>query len=178
MAPLRVSTAVLALAVGLVAGCDTGKSDETVGPRQRPPVAATATASASGRTAVTTKRLMGSWAYSTSNQTVSGACPAGPPASGTMSVTPSGGGYEIAFLSGRVCDPASMCVFEGGFDGKTLSGKNGATVDDEGGKATNGLTLTVDLSAGTMSGKGTSTYQHPKGMACSWTYDITAHRIE
>jgi hypothetical protein len=119
--------------------------------------------------------LSGEWSYTTSNQKVKGSCPKGSDSQGKLKLTRSGGGYQLRFLSGRGCRPVEMCTFKGSLDGKELSLNNGGQVDEEGGTASNTLTLTVD-SPKKLTGEGTSRYAHPGGMVCNWTYDVVVQR--
>ena len=116
--------------------------------------------------------IAGTWNYTASGSSVTGMCPPGPPGSGTVTISGGAGGYTVVFVSGRVCSPASMCTFTGTLSGNTLLVSNGDTVDDEGGSASNALNLTV-YNNGFISGDGSSSYIHPEGFECHWSYSIT-----
>lgn len=119
--------------------------------------------------------IAGTWNYTSSGSSVTGMCPAGPAASGTVTISGGAGGYTVVFTSGRVCSPASMCTFTGTLSGNTLLVSNGDTVDDEGGSASNALNLTVYNNA-FISGNGSSSYIHPEGFECHWSYTINLSR--
>ena len=65
-----------------------------------------------------------------------------------------------------------MCTFTGTLAGNNLLVSNADTVDDEGGSAGNALNLTV-YNNGFISGDGSSSYIHPEGFECHWSYSIT-----
>lgn len=121
--------------------------------------------------------LAGTYDYAIENQTVTGQCPVGKEDSGKLEIKKSPKGYTLVFLTGRTCQPQSMCTFEGQLKGKTLSLANGDQVDDEGGKAKNALELERS-SPTTLKGKGTSEYQHPQGFRCGWKYEVTLTRAK
>jgi hypothetical protein len=104
-------------------------------------------------------------------------CPAGGPASGTLTINKGGGDrpYILVFQSGRVCNPASLCTFNGTLSGNELVFVNEARVDDEGGEVTNAFRLTV-LTNELATGEASSRYIHPDGMECQWSYRITLRR--
>jgi hypothetical protein len=119
--------------------------------------------------------IVGSWSYVTSASSVTGMCPAGPASSGTITISGGAGGYTVVFVSGRVCNPASMCTFTGTLSGNNLLVSNADTVDNEGGSAGNALNLTV-YSNGMITGNGSSSYIHPDGFECHWSYTISMTR--
>jgi len=119
--------------------------------------------------------ITGTWKHVSMTPSVTGVCPAGGPASGSSTITKSGRGYTLAFVSGRVCKPASMCIFKGTLSGNELVLSNTAIVDNEGGAATNALRLTVYTNEH-ISGEGSSRYVHPEGFACHWRYGLTLTR--
>ena len=119
--------------------------------------------------------IVGTWGYTTSGSSVTGVCPPGPAASGTVTISGGAGGYTVVFVSGRICSPASMCTFTGTLAGNTLLVSNADTVDDEGGSASDALNLTV-YNNGFISGNGSSSYIHPEGFECHWSYTITLTR--
>lgn len=117
--------------------------------------------------------LSGSWSYATSKSWHKGPCPAGAEAKGTIKIeVTKKKSFTLVFESGRICRPKSMCTFTGEVKGKRYVGSNKATVDTEGGKVTNTITLTA-TSAKAAKGSGTSKYVHPGGMTCRWGSDIT-----
>jgi hypothetical protein len=117
--------------------------------------------------------LSGSWSYSTSKSWNKGPCPAGREAKGTIKISVTKKKtFTLVFESGRVCKPKSMCTFKGKVKGNKYVGSNKATVDTEGGKVTNTITLTA-TSEKAAKGSGTSKYVHPGGMTCRWGSDIT-----
>jgi hypothetical protein len=121
--------------------------------------------------------IIGTWNYSATMPTVQGMCPAGNAASGTLTISKGNGSrpYILVFQSGRVCNPASLCTFNGTLSGNELVFVNEAKVDDEGGEATNAFRLTV-LTNELATGNASSRYFHPDGMECQWTYGITLKR--
>jgi len=119
--------------------------------------------------------IVGTWNYTASASSVTGMCPAGPPGSGTITITGGGGNYTLVFVSGRTCSPASMCTFTGTLSGNNLLVSNADTVDDEGGSASNALNLTV-YNNGMITGNGSSSYIHPEGFECHWSYSIDLTR--
>jgi hypothetical protein len=119
--------------------------------------------------------IVGIWNYTSSDSSVTGVCPPGPAASGTVTISGGVGGYTVVFVSGRACSPASMCTFTGTLTGNTLLVSNADTVDDEGGSASDALNLTV-YSNTFISGGGSSSYIHPEGFECHWSYSINLSR--
>ncbi|MBN2223492.1 MAG: hypothetical protein JW765_02325 [Deltaproteobacteria bacterium] len=119
--------------------------------------------------------IVGTWNYTASASTVTGMCPAGPPGSGTITISGGAGAYTLVFVSGRVCSPASMCTFTGTLTGNNLLVSNADTVDNEGGSAGNALNLTVHNN-GLITGNGSSSYIHPDGFECHWSYTINMTR--
>ena len=119
--------------------------------------------------------ITGTWNYSSSASVVTGVCPPGGPASGTCTITKSGDTYTLKILSGRVCKPASMCIFTGQLSGNTLTLSNTDTVDSERGSVTNALGLTV-VSNEFIDGRSSSRYVHPQGYECQWSNTMTLDR--
>jgi hypothetical protein len=119
--------------------------------------------------------IVGTWDYTSSASSVTGTCPPGPAASGTVTITGGAGAYTVVFISGRTCSPASMCTFTGTLSGNTLLVSNADTVDDEGGSAGNALNLMV-YNNQFISGSGSSSYIHPGGFECHWSYTINLTR--
>ena len=122
-------------------------------------------------------RISGTWNYSATMPSVQGMCTAGGPASGTLTISKGGGArpYILVFQSGRVCNPASLCTFNGTLSGNELVFVNEARVDDEGGEVTNAFRLTV-LTNELATVEASSRYLHPDGMECQWSYGITLRR--
>jgi hypothetical protein len=122
-------------------------------------------------------KITGTWNYSATTPTVQGICPAGSAASGTLTISKGSGvrPYILVFQSGRVCNPASLCTFNGTLSGNELVFVNEARVDDEGGEVTNAFRLTV-LTNEAAAGEASSRYIHPDGMECQWSYGITLKR--
>lgn len=119
--------------------------------------------------------LNGQWLYTRSAASVSGMCPAGNPASGTISISQAGPQVSLSIVSGSVCNPGAVCQFSGALNENQLIVGNSATVDEEGGKVTNTMSLVV-MANDSMHGTSTSTYVHPKGFACSWNSQVTLSR--
>ncbi len=110
----------------------------------------------------------GTWKFTQSDSSVSGVCPMGGNGTGTMTITDAGGGkYALKYLSGMVCNPASVCVLSGTCHSSKCVFQTTVPVDDEGGKVINTANFTFD--AGHAVGSGSSVYRHP-GMQCSWTF--------
>ena len=122
-------------------------------------------------------KITGTWNYSAQMPTVKGMCPAGGPASGTCTITKDSGDrpYTLVFVSGRVCNPVSLCTFKGTLSGNDLVFVNEAKVDNEGGSVTNAFRLTV-LTNESAAGEASSRYLHPEGFECHWSYGITLTR--
>jgi len=114
----------------------------------------------------------GNWQYTTSNRKVDGMCPAGADSSGTLEIKQTDSTFTLTYTSGQTCKPQSMCTYQGTVNGSRYDGKNSDKVDDEGGQVVNTIIL-VTSSPTAGAGNGTSTYSHPSGMTCKWTYDIT-----
>ena len=119
--------------------------------------------------------ITGTWNYISSASVVTGVCPPGGPASGTCTITKSGDTYTLKILSGRVCKPASMCIFTGLLSGNSLTLSNTDTVDSERGSVTNALGLLV-VSNEFIDGRSSSRYVHPQGYECQWSNTITLDR--
>lgn len=119
--------------------------------------------------------ITGTWNYTLSQPTVAGMCPAGTALSGSCSIAGGGGVYTLVYLTGSVCRPTSMCTFSGTLAGNNLSLSNSDIVDNEGGRTTNELKLTV-YNKGYATGDGGSRYVHPSGFTCQWSYYVTLTR--
>lgn len=119
----------------------------------------------------------GSWNYATSHHRVSGVCPNGAPMSGTLEITRNGAAVGLMVTSGAVCDPPSMCLYDGAIEDGQLILSNTAVVDEEGGSASNALRLFfTSPTAG--SGEAASGYVHPKGFECQWSHRIALWRSD
>ena len=123
-----------------------------------------------------TLNLSGDWSFSATGSWKKGPCPAGGNGAGTLRIKQTGDKVTLVFTSGRVCRPASMCTFKGKLSGKKLTLGNGATVDGEGGKVTNAITLTVK-DATSAAGSSSSSYKHPR-MSCSWGSKVAIKKAE
>ena len=120
--------------------------------------------------------INGVWNYTVTPTGSSGVCPPDPGASGQLSITVVGSVITLEFLSGRVCSPPSMCIFEGEVvDGKQILVSNIDIVDNEGGEATNAITLFFSSDKNGW-GSGGSRYIHPDGYECVWDSNITISR--
>ncbi len=119
--------------------------------------------------------ITGTWNYTSSASTVTGMCPPGGPASGTAALTKSGETYTLKIVSGRVCKPASMCIFTGRLTGNTLILSNTDVVDNEKGTVTNALGLQV-VNNEFIDGRSSSRYVHPEGHECQWSNTMTLDR--
>jgi len=122
--------------------------------------------------------ISGAWIYATSHHTLlmcDFPTSPGQAMSGHMEIAEHDGGVTATLVSGAVCDPGSMCIYEGAVEGQILAVSNSAIVDEEGGRASNGWSL-IFTGPGAGIGSGTSTYVHPKGYSCSWSYQISLRR--
>ncbi|MBN2347282.1 MAG: hypothetical protein JXJ22_00505 [Bacteroidales bacterium] len=120
--------------------------------------------------------LNGTWNFTTSNATHTGICPAGTNSSGTCEISQTANLLTLVFTSGWVCDPVSMCTYEGFCSGNTYGFANSDVVDDEGGVATNTISLTAS-SENTLSGVSASTYVL-EDFVCAWGYDVVFTRAD
>jgi hypothetical protein len=125
-------------------------------------------------------RISGAWIYATSDHVLL-ACdfPTSPgqAMTGHMEIAEHDGGVTATLVTGAVCDPPVMCIYEGAVEGHVLAVSNSAIVDGEGGRASNGWAL-VFTGPGAGLGSGTSSYIHPEGYSCSWSYQISLRRPE
>ena len=119
--------------------------------------------------------LSGEWTYAASKCWNKGPHPMGGDTTGTIKMTQKGAKVTLVVQTGRVCRPASMCVFAGKLKGKKLLVTNSATVDSEGGKAKNSIAV-VFKDADRAAGKSKSSYRHPGGMGFTWGCDVTLQR--
>ncbi len=111
----------------------------------------------------------GVWKYKTSGHWVKGRCPAPRPGKGKVKLTRKGSKLQVQVLSGMVCRPKSMCSFKGRRKGKLWVVSNSATVDKEGGKASNWLKFVVRTKK-KLTGSANSEYKHPSGFTCKWGF--------
>jgi len=110
--------------------------------------------------------LTGTWTWTATGSWKKGPCPTGGDGTGALKIKQTGDKVTLVFTSGRVCRPASMCTFKGKLTGKKLTLGNAATVDNEGGKVKNSITLTVK-DPKNATGSSSSSYKHPR-MTCTW----------
>jgi len=122
-----------------------------------------------------TADVAGEWSYEASDSWKKGICPTGKDGSGKLEMTRDGDAVTLVFLSGRRCEPESMCTFEGSLSGDQLVVSNQAAVDDEGGTVKNEITLTFS-GPDAASGTSESSYTHPGGMECRWGSKVTLTR--
>ncbi|MBW1808927.1 MAG: hypothetical protein JRJ87_12105 [Deltaproteobacteria bacterium] len=108
-----------------------------------------------------TYELSGTWNFSNFNHSVTGGCPNGSDATGSLVINQTGDSFTLEFISGMTCSPPSMCLFSGTVSGAEYTGSNTAVVDNEGGVATNTFVLTAS-SAIEAAGHTVSTYVHPQ----------------
>jgi len=120
--------------------------------------------------------LNGTWTFQTSHPTVTGGCPAGDALSGTAAITQEGMEVTLSYLTGPECRPAAVCSYAGTLDeDNQFVVSNSVTVDDEGGKVSNEVHLTV-FDNGLAKGTSTSHYVHPKGFECTWQMSVSFMR--
>jgi len=121
--------------------------------------------------------LNGTWNYTTSQPTVSGACPAGSAVAGTAAIGQQGTGVTFQYTSGARCQPAGVCSYTGTIDEEDnqFVVANSVVVDDEGGTVSSAIRLTV-FNNGLAKGEGTNHYVHPEGFECRWNMDVTLTR--
>lgn len=118
--------------------------------------------------------MTGLWDYHTSNYSVTGTCPAGNPATGTLSIyndTNATKTTTLQFLEGITCNPQESCLYTGAVqDAISIVVSNNLT-DGSGGYATNTLAITWSSNS-TASGTGVSVYNFSNGVSCTWNYKI------
>ncbi len=117
--------------------------------------------------------INGLWDFNTSDYTVTGTCPSGNPASGTLSFTDSENGTSVTmvFLSGMTCTPDAACVYQGGYQTSKNVVLTNNLMDSEGGTVTNSISITW-ASPTTAYGNGVSVYNFANGVTCTWHYKI------
>lgn len=124
--------------------------------------------------------MTGLWDYHTSDYTVTGTCPAGNPAAGTLSIyndTNATKTTTLQFLEGITCNPQESCLYRGTVqDAISMVVSNNLT-DGSGGYATNTLAITWSSNS-TASGTGVSVYNFSNGVSCTWNYKISLTRRE
>ncbi len=120
--------------------------------------------------------ISGVWTYSTGDHRNAGPCPGGTPMAGDLDIAVTAdNAVSLDVLSGATCVPGSMCLYNGAIQAGNVVVGNSATVDDEGGKASNGMVLYF-FSEDHGAGRVRSEYVHPGGMACTWTHRIELRR--
>ncbi|MBN2907230.1 MAG: hypothetical protein JXJ18_11025 [Rhodobacteraceae bacterium] len=123
--------------------------------------------------------ISGAWIYTSTNHVVLSCdfpAPPGPDMSGHMEIAEIGGGaVSLTLVTGATCSPDTMCIFDGAIVGNVLNVANSATVDNEGGVASNGLSL-IFTAPDRGLGSGVSSYVHPEGYRCNWGYSVTLRR--
>jgi len=117
----------------------------------------------------------GVWKYRTSNHWVKGRCPAPRPGKGKVKLHRTGNRFTLDVMTGMKCSPRSMCYFKGSRKGKLWIASNHATVDKEGGKASNWLKIRVRTNT-KLTGNANSEYKHPSGFTCRWGFKFVAIR--
>jgi hypothetical protein len=120
-------------------------------------------------TLATAQDLTGTWSYATQKSWKKGPCPMmSGESKGVLAIkVTEKKTFTLVFKTGRKCRPKSMCTFKGTVKGPKYVGKNSAKVDNEGGTATNTITL-VAKSKKEAEGSSHSKYKHPGGMVCTW----------
>ncbi|MBL8919886.1 MAG: hypothetical protein JNJ54_13550 [Myxococcaceae bacterium] len=119
--------------------------------------------------------LAGGWFVRSSAPRVSGICPPGQALMGGAHVDQTGHQVRLRFTIGFTCQPPAVCQYEGTIAGARLTLSNSVVVDDEGGRVKNTLDLVIE-SNDSLTGKSTSTYQHPDGDSCTWTSSVEISR--
>ena len=119
--------------------------------------------------------LNGIWSYSVTPASVTDMCPMGIPVSGELSISVEGNIVTLMFLSGKFCDPASLCTYTGKVKGEQIKVSTTAIVDYKGTKATNFIALFVS-SSNYGWGIRNSRYLYPEGFECIWDEYITISR--
>ncbi len=122
--------------------------------------------------------MTGLWDYRTSDYTVTGTCPAGNPASGTLSIFHDGNGTGttvLQFLEGITCSPSETCLYRGTTQDVISIVVSNNLNDGSGGYATNTLAIRWSSNS-TASGTGASVYNFANGVSCTWNYKISLTR--
>ncbi len=123
--------------------------------------------------------INGLWDFSTSNYTVTGTCPPGNPAYGTLSFTEGANSSSVTmvFLSGMTCNPNEACIYQGGFQSEKNVVVTNNMADYSGGTVTNSISVTW-TSPATAYGTGVSVYNFSDGVSCTWHYKINLKKHE
>ena len=124
--------------------------------------------------------MTGLWDYRTSDYIVTGTCPSGNPASGTLSIFDDNNATRtstLVFLTGITCNPQETCIYHGTSQDEISMVVSNNLTDTTGGWATNTLAITWSSNS-TASGTGVSVYNFPNGVSCTWNYKITLTRRE
>ena len=124
--------------------------------------------------------MTGLWDYRTSDYTVTGTCPTGNPASGTLSIVHDTNGTRtvtLQFLEGITCNPSESCRYQGTAQDPISIVVSNNLQDQSGGYATNTLAIRWSSNS-TASGTGASVYNFSNGVSCTWNYKITLTRRE
>ncbi len=118
--------------------------------------------------------INGLWNFNTSDYTVTGTCPPGNPASGTISLTKEANSTRVTlvFLSGMTCNPNEACVYQGAFQTEKNIVVSNHLTDSSGGTITNTISITWTSPTSAL-GTGTSVYNFSNGVSCTWNYKIT-----
>ncbi len=123
--------------------------------------------------------INGLWDFKTSDYTVTGTCPPGNPASGTMSLTNEANSTRVTlvFLSGMTCSPNEACVYRGAFQTEKNVVVSNHLTDSSGGTITNTISLTW-ASPTSAYGTGVSVYNFSNGLSCTWNYKLNLTKHE
>ncbi len=122
--------------------------------------------------------MTGLWDFRTSDYTVTGTCPAGNPASGTLSIFNDNNSTQttvLQFLQGITCNPAESCIYRGTSQSAISIVVSNSLSDQSGGYATNTLAITWSSNS-TAYGTGASVYNFANGVSCTWNYKISLTR--
>ncbi len=122
--------------------------------------------------------MTGLWDFHTSDYTVTGTCPAGNPASGTLSIFSDTNATKTAvlqFLNGITCNPSESCMYRGTSQDPISIVVSNSIIDQNGGYATNTLAITWSSNS-TAYGTGASVYNFSNGVSCTWNYKISLTR--
>jgi len=123
--------------------------------------------SAAGLVELNKGLVTGVWHFESPGATETGPCPQGIDSSGTLEIKKEANGFSLHFTSGQVCKPAFTCQFLGDIQKDHLILSNHGVVDDEGGKVTNTLDITMTQKK-SMTAESRSEYAHPSGIKCIW----------
>lgn len=118
--------------------------------------------------------LAGVWNYASYDHAASGPCPAGPEMAGELTIGGTQEALTLIVLSGAVCDPEAVCVYDGRREGDALMFSSTALLD-EGASATSAMRI-VFLSPTSAQASVVSRYVHPEGTECEWTHSLSLTR--